>query len=63
MSLTAILILGLIAWMLFMHLRPGGHGGHGGGGCGMGGGHGSHEASDTSQEGNESGARSTAGHC
>jgi hypothetical protein len=31
MSLTSLIFLGLIAWMLFMHMRPGGHGGCGGG--------------------------------
>ena len=34
MSLTTILILAFVAWMLFTHLRPGSHGGgcrgHGG---------------------------------
>jgi hypothetical protein len=38
MSLGTILLLALVAWMLFMHMRPGGHGG---GGC-CGGGHGGH---------------------
>jgi hypothetical protein len=31
MSLGTILLLAFVAWMLFTHLRPGGHGGHGGG--------------------------------
>jgi hypothetical protein len=30
MSFTTLIFLGLIGWMLFMHLRPGGHGGCGG---------------------------------
>ena len=29
MSLTTILILALFVWMLYMHMRPGGHGGCG----------------------------------
>lgn len=29
MSLTTLIFLGLAGWMLFMHLRPGGHGGCG----------------------------------
>jgi hypothetical protein len=35
MSLTTVLFIAFIAWMLFMHLRPGGHGG----GCGSHAGH------------------------
>jgi hypothetical protein len=35
MSLTTLLFIGFIAWMLFMHLRPGGHGGCGGGHAGQ----------------------------
>jgi hypothetical protein len=27
MSLTTLIFLGLIGWMLYMHMRPGGHGG------------------------------------
>lgn len=27
MSLSIVIFLGLIGWMLFMHMRPGGHGG------------------------------------
>lgn len=53
MSLTTLLLIAFIGWMLFMHLRPGGHGGHGGG-CGMGG-HGGHGG--TPKEGEGDGAR------
>jgi hypothetical protein len=45
MSLRTLLPFGLIAWMLFMHLRPGGRGG-GGGCCG---GHGSHTDSSSGE--------------
>jgi hypothetical protein len=34
MSPTTLLLIAFIAWMLFMHLRPGGHGGCCGGGHG-----------------------------
>jgi hypothetical protein len=37
MSLTTLIFLGLVGWMLFMHLRPGGHGGCGGAHSGRGG--------------------------
>ncbi len=44
MSLTTILILAFVAWMLLMHLRPGGHGG----GCG-----GHHAEHQTPKEGGD----------
>lgn len=44
MSLTTSLILAFVAWMLLMHLRPGGHGG----GCG---GHGGHRTPDEGGDG------------
>lgn len=52
MSLGTILILAFVGWMLFSHLRPGGHSGHGGGhaghgGC-CGGGHGGHSPANQS---------------
>jgi hypothetical protein len=46
MSLTTLIFLGLIGWMLFMHMRPGGHGGC----CG---GHGEKEHTTTHGEGED----------
>jgi hypothetical protein len=34
MSFSTLIFLVLIGWMLFMHMRPGGHGGCGGGRAG-----------------------------
>jgi hypothetical protein len=35
MSLTTLIFIALVAFMLFHHLRPGGHGGCGGHGSGQ----------------------------